>query len=53
MKAKLVTIILFGIMTLSFVGCNEEEVLPAKEEILTEESTCECEGGIEEREIRD
>jgi hypothetical protein len=53
MKAKLLTIALFGMMTLSFVACNEEEVVPADEQIRTEQSTCECEGGIEEREIRD
>ncbi len=53
MKAKFLTIVLFGIMSLSFVACNEEEVVPANDQILTEESTCECEGGIEEREIRD
>ena len=53
MKAKLLTIALFGIMSLSFIACNEEEVVPVNDQVLTEESTCECEGGIEEREIRD
>jgi hypothetical protein len=53
MKARFLTIALFGIMSLSFIACNEEEVVPATDQILTEESTCECEGGIEEREIRD
>lgn len=34
------------------VACTEEEVTPAQEVTLDDESTCECEGGTEEREIR-
>lgn len=51
MKAKILTLALFGLMTLSFMACNDEEVVPAND-VTVEQSTtdCECEGGITDRE---
>ena len=51
MKTKLLTLALFGLMSLSFVACSEEEVAPANE-VTTEQSRhdCECEGGETDRE---
>jgi len=52
MKAKILTLALFGMMSLSFIACNEEEVVPADQaQIENEQSYCECEGGVEDREI--
>ncbi len=52
MKSKILTLALFGIMSLSFIACSEEEVVPANG-IATEQSRedCECEGGLLEREV--
>jgi hypothetical protein len=51
MKAKILTLALFGIMSLSFVSCSEEEVVPANQtQVQTEQSYCECEGGADDRE---
>lgn len=50
MKAKLLTLVLFGIMTLSFVSCNEDDVTPAKQTTVKNGGTCECSGGITDRE---
>ncbi len=50
MKAKLLTLALFGIMTLSFVSCNEDSVTPAKQTTVKSDATCECNGGIPDRE---
>ncbi len=52
MKAKLLTLALFGIMSFSFMSCNEEEVAPVKDgiSIQQQQSDCECEGGVEDRE---
>jgi len=49
MKTKLLTLALFGLLSLSFVACSEEDVTPANE-IATEQSRhdCECEGGESE-----
>jgi hypothetical protein len=52
MKAKILTLALFGLMSLSFISCNEEEVVPAVEQELSADSYCECEGGIDDRELR-
>ena len=51
MKTKLFTLALFGMMSLSFMSCNEDEVIPA-DGITIEQSNadCECEGGISDRE---
>ena len=51
MKSKILTLALFGLMSLSFIACSEEEVVPANT-VATEESRadCECEGGLLERE---
>ena len=54
MKARILTLALFGIMTLSFTACSEEEVVPANQtQVQNEQSYCECEGGIDDREIWD
>ena len=51
MKTKLFTLALFGLMSLSFIACSEEEIAPANE-AATEQSRadCECEGGLSDRE---
>lgn len=51
MKTKLITLALFGLMSLSFMSCSEEEIAPINE-ITIEEATidCECEGGLSDRE---
>jgi len=49
MKTKLLTLSLFGLMTFSFLSCAEEEVAPSNDPAATEESYCECEGGLTER----
>jgi len=51
MKTKLLTLALFGIMSLSFVACNDEEIAPSKD-VSIEQSVvpCECEGGLSDRE---
>jgi len=51
MKTKLLTLALFGIMSLSFMACSEEEIAPVND-ITIEEATaeCECEGGLSDRE---
>jgi hypothetical protein len=51
MKTKLLTLALFGIMSLSFIACSQEDVVPSKD-ISTEVSApdCECEGGLSDRE---
>jgi hypothetical protein len=53
MKAKILTLALFGLMSFSFIACNEEEVVPAVEAELSADSYCECEGGMDDRETRD
>ena len=51
MKTKLLSLALFGIMTLSFMACAEEEVVPANDITLEQaDADCECEGGISDRE---
>lgn len=51
MKAKLLTLVVLGMMTLSFMACNNEEIAPAKD-VTTVQATadCECEGGLSDRE---
>ncbi|MCG8309888.1 MAG: hypothetical protein MI975_21000 [Cytophagales bacterium] len=51
MKTKLLTLALFGILSLSFVACSEEEIAPVND-VATEASIaeCECEGGLSDRE---
>ena len=51
MKTKLLTLALFGFISLSFMACSEEEVVPVNE-ITIEQAIgdCECEGGISDRE---
>jgi len=51
MKTKLLTLALFGIMSLSFIACSEEEIAPVND-VTIEEATvpCECEGGLSDRE---
>ena len=46
MKAKLLTLALFGFMTLSFMACSEEEIVPTND-ITIERS---YEGGLSDRE---
>ena len=50
MKTKLLTLALFGMMSLTFIACSEEEVAPAVD-VQTEQGTadCECEGGLSDR----
>ncbi len=51
MKAKILTLALFGLMSLSFMACNDEEVVPANDVTVEQSITdCECEGGIQDRE---
>lgn len=51
MKTKLLTLALFGIMSFSFMACNDEEIAPSKD-VTVQQSTadCECEGGLLDRE---
>jgi hypothetical protein len=47
MKAKFFTLAIFAMLSFSFLGCTEEEVLPAVDEtLLLDADACECEGGI-------
>jgi hypothetical protein len=51
MKTKLLTLALFGLMSLSFMACSEEEIVPVNENTVEQATAdCECEGGISERE---
>ena len=51
MKTKLLTLALFGIMSLSFMACSEEEIAPVNDVTLEEATAdCECEGGLSDRE---
>ncbi|MCK5105300.1 MAG: hypothetical protein KAR17_20895 [Cyclobacteriaceae bacterium] len=51
MKAKILTLALFGIMSLSFMACSEEEIAPVNDVTLEQATVdCECEGGLSERE---
>ena len=51
MKTKILTLALFGIMSLSFMACADEEIAPVND-ITIEQSNadCECEGGLSDRE---
>ena len=51
MKTKLLTLALFGFMSLSFLACSEEEITPV-DDLTIEAATaeCECEGGLSDRE---
>ena len=51
MKTKLLTLALFGIMSLSFIACNEEEIAPVNDVTIQQnDADCECEGGLSDRE---
>lgn len=51
MKTKLLTLALFGIMSLSFMACNEEEIAPINDVAIEQsDADCECEGGLLDRE---
>ncbi|MCG8309886.1 MAG: hypothetical protein MI975_20990 [Cytophagales bacterium] len=51
MKTKILTLALFGIMSLSFMACSEEEIAPANEAAAEQAmAECECEGGLSDRE---
>lgn len=50
MKAKLLTLALFGFMTLSFIACNEEEIIPANDVTLEQSTLGDTEGGLSDRE---
>jgi len=51
MKAKLLTLVLFGIMSLTFASCSNEEVAPAQDlSSVQATADCECEGGLTDRE---
>jgi hypothetical protein len=51
MKTKLLTLALFGLMSLSFIACSEEEIAPVNDVTVEEASAdCQCDGGLSERE---
>ena len=51
MKTKLLTLALFGIMSLSFMACSDEEIAPVNDVTLEQSMVdCECEGGLSDRE---
>ena len=51
MKTKLLTLALFGLMSVSFMACNEEEIVPVNDTSIEQAtSDCQCEGGLTERE---
>ena len=51
MRTKLLTLALFGIMSLSFIACNEEEIAPVNDVTIQQnDADCECEGGLSDRE---
>lgn len=51
MRTKLLTLAIFGIMSLSFVACNEEQVVPSNDVTVQQSAVdCECEGGLLDRE---
>ena len=51
MKTKLLTLALFGIMSLSFVACTDEEIAPSNDVTTVQSGVdCECEGGLLDRE---
>lgn len=51
MKTRILTLALFGLMSISFMACNEDPVVPSND-ISIEQSDvdCECEGGLSDRE---
>ena len=52
MKTKLLTLALFGLMSLSFMSCNDEEIVPVNDAVIEDASgECHCEGGLQEREL--
>ena len=50
MKAKLLTLALFGFMTLSFMACSEEEIVPANDVTLERSFDTAESPGLSERE---
>lgn len=51
MKTKLLTLALFGLISLSFMSCNDEEIVPVNDPSIEQTAAdCECEGGLSERE---
>ena len=51
MKTKLLTLALFGLMSLSFMSCSEEEIVPVKDTSIEQATAdCECDGGLQDRE---
>jgi len=50
MKAKLLTLALFGFMALSFMACNEEEIVPVNDVTLEQSGVGDTEGGLSDRE---
>jgi hypothetical protein len=50
MKTKLLTLALFGLMSLSFMACSEEEIAPVND-VSVEQATsdCQCDSGIQDR----
>lgn len=51
MKAKILTLALFGLMAFSFMACNDEAIEPVKDVTIEQSiADCECEGGITDRE---
>jgi hypothetical protein len=54
MKTKLLTLALFGLMSLSFMACSEEEIVPVNDTSIEQvKSDCQCDGGLSERERPD
>ena len=50
MKTKLLTLALFGIMSLSFMACSEEEIAPVNDvKIEQADADCGCDGGLQDR----
>ena len=51
MKTKLLTLALFGLMSLSFMACSEEEIVPVNEQTIEQATAdCNCDGGVQDRE---
>ncbi len=50
MKTKLLTLALFGIMSLSFMACSEEEIAPVNDTTIEQANAdCGCDGGLQDR----
>lgn len=51
MKTRFLTLALFGLMSLSFMACSEEEIVPVNDTTIEDATAdCNCDSGVLDRE---